>query len=61
MGGLQPPLAQWLRGPCPHNIQQLYDKTLLQWAAILQDTGDHDDSITLRQTAEDWDTFSIDW
>ena len=33
-----------------HDIQQLYDETLSQWAAILQDTGDHD-SITLRRTA----------
>ena len=43
-----------------HDIQQLYDVTLSQWATILQDTGDHD-SITLHRAAGDWDIVLLDW
>ena len=43
-----------------HDIKQLYDETLSQWASILQDTADHD-SMTLRRAAGDGDTVSLDW
>ena len=42
-----------------HYIQQLYDATLSQWAAILQGTGDHD-SIALRRATGDWDIVLLD-